>query len=86
MNTPSTLTTDFSGTYDYPAAEAKAVAESFKEYFDGSYTADEINQRIVKERLHWLKVFGTDAQGIADMARFSEVFNAAIFPLSNFAI
>lgn len=81
-----TMTTDFSGTYDYPAEEARLVAESFRMYWDEcgvcEYTQDEIAQKIIKERAHWVKVFGTDEQGQADLKRFAEVFNAVIYPLS----
>lgn len=73
----NTNTTDFTGTYDYPATEAELVVKSFLEYWP-DYTNDEIIQRVIKERDHWLKVFGNDEQGKADMKRFCQVFNDTI--------
>ena len=80
-----TMTTDFSGTYDYPAEEARMVVESWQDWAN-EYTPDQLAAMIIKERAHWVKVFGTDEQGQADLKRFAEVFNASIYPLSNFAL
>lgn len=84
----NTTTTDFTGTYDWPAEEATAVSAVFSEDIkDGYYKSpDHLHQAIIKERNHWMKVFGSDAQGQADVKRFSEVFNSVVFPLSNFAL
>lgn len=72
----STITTDFLGSYDWPAEEAKAVSEIYLFMADsGDYSKDKLHQKVIKEREHWLKVFGNDDQGKEDMRRFSEVFN-----------
>jgi len=73
----TTLATDISGTYDWPAEEAQAISENYLFMAEcGDYSKDDLHQKIVKERTHWVKVFGSDAQGLKDMARFSEVFNS----------
>lgn len=67
-----TLTHDFLGSYDWPAEEARGVANYYLETLDD---CDDIAKSIERERPHWLKVFGDDPQGRADFARFCEVFN-----------
>lgn len=72
----TTITSDFSGTYDYPAEEAVAEAFFWRDAHS-DYTADELNTQAEKLRAHWTKAFGDDDQGREDMARFVQVFNSA---------
>ena len=73
-----TMSKDFMGEYDYPAEEAHGEIESFQGMIEDGYSKAELHQRVIKTRLHWIKAFGQDEQGQADMKRFSEVFNAAM--------
>lgn len=73
----STQTKDFTGSYDWPAEEAALEADSFAEYMS-EYTLEQQYEQIAKLRAHWLKVFGADAQGAEDMARFCAAFNQKI--------
>ncbi len=58
--------------------------EMYQDMIDNGYPIDEIHQDIIKERAHWVKVFGADDQGLEDMRRFSEVFNSIIASQVNF--
>lgn len=74
----STFTTDFTGTYDWPAEEAIAIVQHIRDAIADGESIDYIHQQIIKERQHWVKVFGLDEQGQADMNRFTEVFNVEL--------
>lgn len=71
----TTMTSDFTGTYDYPEVEAKEIAAGFLDYIS-DHNNDEMIAIVAKERAYWLRIFGDDEQGRADMARFIEVFNS----------
>lgn len=75
---PNTLTTDFSGTYDWPEEEGRIVGEHYLELLSEGESVDWIHQEIIKDRAHWVKVFGSDEQGIADMRKFRETVNSMI--------
>ena len=57
------MTTDFSGTYDYEAEEARS---EFDFLMDGAedYTTEELHARVEKLSAHWKKVL--DADGFRD--------------------
>lgn len=62
-------TTDFSGTYDYEAGEANQEFDYLME-IEADYTIEEMQAKIEKLQVHWLKVLGAD--GFRD---FSEAWN-----------
>lgn len=66
------LTTDFTGTYDYEREEAKLIARSYCQDLECGYyeNIDQYQQDIIKERNHWLKIL--DTNGMSD---FSDEFN-----------
>ena len=52
------LTTDFSGTYDYEQTEAKHCAEALIEDLEsGYYDHEEFLNACMKERQHWKKTY-----------------------------
>ena len=52
------LTTDFSGTYDYEQTEAKYCAEALIEDLEsGYYDHEEFLSACMKERQHWKKTY-----------------------------
>lgn len=71
----STMTRDFSGEYDYPLEEALTMAEHYKSLLSDGETLEYLQSLTIKEKAYWLKSFGDDEQGKADLARFIEVFN-----------
>lgn len=74
----NTQTTDFSGTYDWPEEEGRIAGEYYLELISNGESVDYIHQQIMKDRAHWVKVFGTDEQGTADMRKFRETVNSMI--------
>lgn len=82
----SKLDRDFMGVYDWPAEEANILAEQYINLVSEGEEMDYIHKLIIKDREHWVKVFGSDEQGKADMKRFSEVFNSKVFKLTGLAI
>ena len=86
VNRMNTLTTDFSGTYDYPEEEAQELCRYYQSMIDAGYSIEELCQMAVRERKHWERAFGNDSQGHADMRRFVEVFNSDIGKKINFAM
>lgn len=77
-------TKDFTGSYDWPTEEATAEASHFIEMIEDGEDQDYLCQQVIKTRQHWIKVFGTDEQGIADMSQFTKVFNDLLGPKLNF--
>ena len=53
------LTTDFSGTYDYEAGEANNEFDYLME-IEADYTIEEMQAKVEKLQIHWLKVLGAD--------------------------
>lgn len=50
------LTTDFTGTYDYEKEEAEYAARYIlDDFLDGTISFEEMEERIMKERVHWKK-------------------------------
>ncbi len=74
----STNTTDFLGTYDWPQEEGRILGEYYLELISEGECVDYIHKQIMKDRAHWVKVFGTDEQGVADMTKFRETVNSMI--------
>lgn len=52
------LTTDFSGTYDYEASEANGEFDYLME-IEADYTKEEMQVKIEKLQIHWIKVLGS---------------------------
>ena len=53
------LTTDFSGTYDYEAGEANQEFDYLME-IEADYTIEEMQEKVERLQVHWLKVLGAD--------------------------
>ena len=60
------LTTDFTGKYDYEAGEANQEFDYLME-FESDYTMDEMQAKVKKLQIHWLRVLGAD--GFQDFAK-----------------
>ena len=53
------LTTDCTGTYDYEASEAQSEFDYLME-LNLDYTPEEMADKVIKLRAHWLKCLGAD--------------------------
>lgn len=68
-------TKDFTGTYSWPAEEAFGVASHYLKMLEDGESLEYILSLIPAEKAHWVKVFGSDEQGISDLAEFCAEFN-----------
>ncbi len=59
------LTVDYSGTYDYEAEEANQEFDYLMEC-EADYTMEEMQAKVEKLQVYWLKVLGAD--GFKDFA------------------
>lgn len=79
------LTTDFSGSYDYEAEEARSEFANMIED-RGDYTDDELQARVERIAKHWRKVLDTDS-GFRDFSlAWNECCNAAGLSLGFYII
>lgn len=73
--------------YSWPLEVSRPVVEWFQDAINNQgYTIDELHQLVIRERAHWIKVFGTDEQGQSDMKIFADNFNKEIAHLINFSL
>lgn len=71
----------YQGEVSWPVEEAILEANHFEEIMSyNEYSNDELCQRVIKLRQHWIKVFDNDA----DMKEFSHEFNSRIADKINF--
>lgn len=78
------LTTDFSGTYDYEAGEANQEFDYLME-IEADYTIEEMQEKVERLQVHWLKVLGAD--GFRDFSlAWNRRCNDAGLPLGYYMI
>lgn len=70
-----------SAIVNWPEDEARVEAESMLEY-SSEYSHDEMHQKIIKLRQHWIHVFAD----VELMNRFTHEFNRIAFDKLNIAI
>lgn len=80
----TTNTHDFTGDYNWAEEEARGMIAYFEELLSEGHDRDYLCQLVIKERQHWLKVFGQDEQGKKDMQVLTDTFNKYFAEKINF--